>query len=136
MADFKKLKGRPELKGGKRNKKIDTRFTQDEYDQVLALEKELGINKTELVRMRVLNDAQKIVLNSRELLKHLDAIGAEMGRAGNNINQLARHANTLKLQGALTPAIIIKFNDLMDGYIRIQASLEMALRRIIRAMGK
>lgn len=136
MGDFKKLKGRPELQHGKRIKKIDARFTEDEYNKVVALEMELGISKTELVRMRLLNDAEKVVVNSRELLKHLDHIGAEMGRAGNNINQLAKHANTLKLSGGLSPSVAIKFNELLEAYIKIQIALETALRKIIRAMGK
>jgi hypothetical protein len=135
MAEFKKLSGRPQLKGGKRSKKIDVRFTEEEYEEVIALEVELGISKTELVRMRVLQDAGKIVINSKELLKHLDSIGAEMGRVGNNINQLAKHANTMKLQGALPPSVATKFNDLLEAYIRVQQSLETALRKIIRAMG-
>jgi mobilization protein NikA len=136
MAEFKKLSGRPQLKGGKRSKKIDVRFTEDEYEDVVALEVELGISKTELVRMRVLQDAGKIVINSKELLKHLDSIGAEMGRVGNNINQLAKHANTMRLQGALPPSVATKFNDLLEAYIRVQQSLETALRKIIRAMGR
>lgn len=136
MGDFKKLNGRPKLKAGRRSKKIDARFTEDEYKLILELEKELGISKTELVRMRVLNNAGNIVVNARELLKHLDSIGAEMGRSGNNINQLARHANTLKLQGALSPEVVSKYNELLDGYIKIQHMLEVALRRIIRAMGR
>ena len=80
MGDFKKLNGRPKLKEGGRSKKIDVRFTETEYKVVLELEKELGISKTELVRMRVLNNAGNIVINARELLGLLDDIGAEMGR--------------------------------------------------------
>jgi hypothetical protein len=86
--------------------------------------------------MHVLQNAGKLVINSRELLKHLDDIGAEMGRCGNNINQLAKHANWLKLQGALSPDIPNRFNNLLEGYIRIQQALEASLRKIIREMGK
>lgn len=136
MGDFKKLSGRPQLRSGKRSKKIDARFTEEEYQLIVAMEAELGISKTELVRMRLLNDAARIVINSKELLKHLDSIGAEMGRSGNNINQLARHANTLKLQGALSPAVASKFTTLLEGHISICQALEAALRKIIRAMGK
>lgn len=134
MGDLEKLSGRPKLVSGKRTKKIDARFTEEEYNQVLALEKELQISKTELVRMRVLNGAKQIVINSKELIKHLDAIGAEMGRIGNNINQLARHANVLNLQNALSPDVAVRFNELLDDYIGIQQQLETALRKIIRAM--
>jgi Bacterial mobilisation protein (MobC) len=135
MADLKKLNGRPKLKDGKRTKFINVRFTEDEYKDVAALEKELGITKTDLIRMRILSDAKKTVINSRELIKYMDDAGAEMGRIGNNINQLAKHANTLKLQGALNSLVIEHFNRLFEEYIHIQQQFEISLRKIIRAMG-
>jgi hypothetical protein len=135
MGDFKKLNGRPQLKEGKRTKFINVRFTEDEYKEVAELEKELALSKTDLIRMRILSDAKKTVINAKELIKHLDAVGAEMGRIGNNINQLAKHANTLKLQGALNPMVVERFNQLFEVYIQIQQLLEASLRKIIRAMG-
>lgn len=136
MSNSKKLTGRPALKEGKRTKKIGARFTQAEYDQILALEKQLGISETNLVRMRLLNDSAKYVVNAKDFIVEIDRLGAEMARAGNNINQLARHANTLKLAGALQPAIAIRFNELFEHYLTIQQSVEATLRKIIRAMGK
>ncbi|GAC1310382.1 MAG: hypothetical protein NVSMB24_27500 [Mucilaginibacter sp.] len=135
MEHVKKLNGRPKLKDGKRTKFINVRFTEDEYKDVAELEKQLGITKTDLIRMRILSDAKKIVINSRELIKYLDSAGAEMGRIGNNINQLAKHANTLKLKGALNPVIIEQFNRLFEEYIHVQQQFEVSLRKIIRAMG-
>jgi hypothetical protein len=135
MDDLKKLSGRPKLKEGKRTKFINVRFTEDEYKTVSDLEKELAISKTELIRMRILSDAKRTVINSKELIRNLDVIGAEMGRVGNNINQLAKHANTLKLQGALSPLVAEKFNQLFEDYIQVQQMLEVALRKIIRSMG-
>jgi hypothetical protein len=136
MGDFKRLAGRPQLEGGKRIKKIDARFTEDEYADIVALEQELGISKTELVRMRVLGNAKKVVVNSRELIRHLDDIGAEMGRIGNNINQLAKHANILRLRGMLNGSVVAHFNELLESYIKCQQGLETALRKIIREMGR
>ena len=135
MDDLKKLNGRPKLKEGKRSKFINVRFTEDEYKTVCDLEKELGISKTELIRMRILSDAKRTVINSKELIRNLDVIGAEMGRVGNNINQLAKHANILKLQGALNPFVAEKFNGLFEDYIQVQQMLEVALRKTMRAMG-
>ncbi|BAU51947.1 plasmid mobilization protein [Mucilaginibacter gotjawali] len=135
MENFKKLNGRPKLKEGKRTKFINVRFTEDEYKDVAELEKQLGITKTDLIRMRILSDAKKTVINSKELIHHLDKVGAELGRIGNNINQLAKHANILKLQGRLNPGIISKFNELFGDYIKVQQLLEISLRKIIRAMG-
>ena len=135
MADLKKLNGRPKLKDGKRTRFINVRFTEDEYKDVAALEKQLGITKTDLIRMRVLSDAKKTVINSRELIKYLDSAGVEMGRIGNNINQLAKHANTLRLQGRLNPLIVDQFNRLFEEFIHVQQQFEVSLRKIIRAMG-
>ncbi|GAA3989577.1 MobC family plasmid mobilization relaxosome protein [Mucilaginibacter dorajii] len=135
MVDFKKLNGRPKLEKGRRSKFINVRFTDDEYKEIADLERQLGISKTELIRMRVLTDVKETVINAKELIKHLDALGAEMGRIGNNINQLARHANVLKLKGALNAMIVEKFNRLFGDYIQVQQMLEASLRKIIRTMG-
>lgn len=133
---YKRLKGRPTLKSGKRSKKIDARFTLEEYVEIVALEKALGISKTEIIRIRVLNQSAQLVVNAREMLLALDAVGAELGRVGNNINQLARYANTLDKRGLLSPQILERFNLLFEQYIQVQLSLEVVLRKIIRRMGK
>jgi len=129
-------KGRPQLESGKREKKIDVRFTEDEYTLITSLEKTLGISKTELLRKRVLNDAGATVVNAKDLIISLDNIFAEMGRVGNNINQLAKHANTLKLQGAISPLIIDQFDAHFLKYLRLQQQLEISLRKVIRLVGK
>eukprot|EP01037_Dinobryon_pediforme_P007119 gene7119-7185_t len=104
MDAYQKLKGRPQLTERKRTKKIDVRFTEDEYKIILALEQELGITKTELIRQRLLQNGKSIVINAKELIARLDAIGAELGRSGNNINQLARYATILQKKDSSTRA--------------------------------
>lgn len=127
--------GRPPLKEGKRTRFVNVRFTEDEFKDIVELEQQLGISRTELIRMRVLADSHKIIINSRVLIKHLDNAGAEMGRIGNNINQLAKHANVLSLKGQLDPLVINRFNNLFNDYIKVQQAMEAAFRKIIRAMG-
>jgi hypothetical protein len=136
MESFKKLKGRPSLKSGKRSKKIDARFTEEEYKIILDLEITLGIRRTEIIRMRVLQGSAQLVVNAKEMIQHLDRVGAELGRVGNNINQLAKYVNTLNKRGLLSAQIMERFNILFDQYIETQQSLEIALRKIIRQMGK
>jgi hypothetical protein len=132
----RKLKGRPILLEGKRIKKIDARFTEDEYKIVLALEKELGIRKTDLVRSRLLNNAPAILINAQEMIRQLDLTGAELGRSGNNINQLARYANALNKKEELSPVVIERFNFLFEIYLTQQKELEVVLRHIIRIIGR
>ncbi|RKR80600.1 mobilization protein MobC [Mucilaginibacter gracilis] len=131
-----KLRGRPQKDSGKRAKKIDTRFTEEEYQLILDLEKELGISKTDLIRLRVLENARNVVVNAAALIGSLDIIGAELGRSGNNINQLARYANTLKKRGILSAVVIERFNLLFETYNRQHKEIIIVLRQVIRQMGK
>lgn len=135
MAKTFRSKGRPVKEQGKRIKKIDARFTQDEYDTILELEKTLGVRKTDLVRTRLLQDARLTIINAKELIGFLDNIGAEMGRCGNNINQLAKYGNVLKKKGLLSPIVAERFNILFEQYIENQKQLEISLRKIIRMAG-
>ena len=127
--------GRPLKTGPRRIKKIDVRFTQEEYDNILELEKTLGINKTDLVRTRVLSNVKVMVVNAKELIALLDQTGAEMGRCGNNINQLAKYANILSKSGKLSPVVIERFNYLFEQYIKNQENIDTTLRKVIRISG-
>ena len=135
MAKTYRSKGRPLKEQGKRIRKIDVRFTQDEYDIILELEKTLGVSKTDLVRTRLLQDARLTIVNTKELIGFLDSIGAEMGRCGNNINQLAKYANILRKKGVVSPVVSERFNLLFEQYIAKQEALETALRKVIRLAG-
>jgi hypothetical protein len=126
--------GRPLKTEGKRVKKIDARFTEDEYKLIEKLEEALGIRKTDLVRNRLLKDAQLTIINAKELIGVLDEIGAELGRSGNNINQLARYANVLNKKGAVSPVVLERFNLLFEQYIGNQKTLDTTLRIIIRQL--
>ena len=119
---------------GKRIKKIDARFTEKEYALVLEMEKALGIRKTDLVRLRVLAQSNKMLINAKEMIASLDSIGTELGRSGNNINQLARYANILRKQGVVSPAVLERFLILFETYLGQQQGLEAALRKIIRML--
>ena len=136
MAELKKIAGRPKKDREKRVKKIDARFTQTEYELVLGMEKTLGISKTELVRLRLLNGSERMLMNTRELIGQLDIIGAEMGRIGNNINQLAKHAHIMRLNGEMPIYVAEKFNALFEEYLDSQRRLEVVFRKLIRLAGK
>jgi hypothetical protein len=120
--------------GEKRTKKIDARFTEDEYKLVVEMEQTLGIRKTDLVRNGLLKNGRAVIINAKELIGHLDKAGAELGRSGNNINQLARYANMLVKREVLSPVVAERFNILLEQYLANQKDLETALRKIIRMM--
>ena len=118
----------------KRNKKVCARFTEDEYKIIEEMEQTLGMRKTDLVRSRLLNSGAVLTVDAKTLMNELNAIGSELGRSGNNINQLARHANTLNKRGMLAPAIIDNFNALFSSYLEHHVKLELTLRKILRSM--
>lgn len=131
----KRLAGRPVMKSGKRSRKIEARFTEEEFNAIVAMEKKYGISRTDLVRLKLLSTSGHLIVNAGTLLPPLDAIGAELGRNGNNINQLAKYANMLAKRGMLSPQIIERFNVLLAAHGDIQQKLEVSLRKIIRSMG-
>ena len=135
MPNKRKKPGRPQKTGAKRTKKIDVRFTEEEYKTIAALEETLGISKTELVRERLLHGARLTMMNAKELIAELDKIGTELGRSGNNINQLARYANALNKKGILSPPVADQFNRLFANHLERQRELETVLRKVIRALG-
>ncbi|WP_182982328.1 plasmid mobilization relaxosome protein MobC [Sphingobacterium sp. UME9] len=73
-----------------------------------------------------------MLVNTTEIMKLLDGIGTEIGRSGNNINQLARHANTLQQQGMLRAVLIRDLVPLLTEYVRLQRELEQSVRQLIR----
>ncbi|TSJ40958.1 MobC family plasmid mobilization relaxosome protein [Mucilaginibacter corticis] len=135
MNEDPKRKGRPPLQEGKRTFKIDVRFTEEEYKLILDMEKTLSISKTNLIRTKVLRNGAGTVLNAKALIRELSLLSTELGRSGNNINQLAHHANTLKLKSVLSPAVVKRFILLLENHLKTRAELNISLRRLIRILG-
>ncbi|MBL1410080.1 plasmid mobilization relaxosome protein MobC [Sphingobacterium faecale] len=107
-------------------------MSEAERAQFLELEKELGLSRADIVRIRVLQHSKKMLVNTTEIMKLLDSIGTEIGRSGNNINQLAKHANILQQQGMLRAVLIRDLIPLLTEYVRLQRELEQSIRQLIR----
>lgn len=134
MKKATKKVGRPPMLTGKRTRIIKAKLTDEEFTALLQIQKASGLNRMELIRRRVLSKGASMTVNVSELIDALDTIGGELGRAGNNINQLVRHANVLNRQGKLSPHVVTDFNHRFSDYIRTQQELEKILRHILRAM--
>ncbi len=127
-------KGRPVMDLGKRSRKVDVRFTAEEFEKLRLWATELGVSRTELVRMRVLEGSGRFILNSKEVVARLAFAGTELARIGNNINQLARYANILHKKGLLSPQVIERYNQLLANYTGMQELLAKEIRRVIRSL--
>ena len=134
MSKNPKREGRPPKKEGKRTFKIDVRFTEEEYKLILAMELALGISRTKLIRSRLLHNGAKVVINAKDVIRELNEIGAELGRSGNNLNQLAHYANILNQKNILSPVVVERFNLLLESYLKSRTELDSSLRKIIRSL--
>ncbi len=118
----------------KRDKRFEIRLTSGEETLFLSMETQLGISRAEIFRRRVLEDSAQLLIDAKTLMRRLDLIGAELGRAGNNINQLARHANILNKRGDMPPDLFEQLSVILHNYATLQSSLEKELRHLIRLM--
>jgi len=115
-----------------RTRRFELRLSEAERTQFLELEKALGLSRADIVRIRVLQHSKKMLVNTTEIMKLLDSIGTEIGRSGNNINQLAKHANIMQQQGMLHAVLIRDLIPLLTEYVRLQRELEQSIRQLIR----
>lgn len=128
--------GRPAMKTGQRIRKIDTRFTEEEFNALIELERTSGMSRSELIRIRVLENQAGFVVNVKEMMMRLDLLGAQLGRIGNNMNQLARYANTLNKRGVLSPQIVERYNQILGEYVAAQLFLDSILRKVVRKLSR
>ncbi|QPH40542.1 plasmid mobilization protein [Pedobacter endophyticus] len=130
-----KKNGRPLKLEGKRTKFIKARVSEAEYALLRSLWVSLGLKESDFLRVKLLNSSSlSIKVNASEVMKSLDDIGAEIGRSGNNINQLARHANFLNKRGMLSNDVIEKFNELFSDYIFLFREMEKSTRALLRLL--
>ena len=129
-----RYKGRPALVYGKRSKKIDVRFTEEEFDLIVAMEKASGLKKADLIRKKLLVEGKRIVVDSKAVMDCLDAVGLELSRAGNNINQLARYANILNKDGLLSVVVADRLLLELQKYNNIKMDLQRLMRKLIRLL--
>lgn len=120
---------------GKRTRYIRARVSEEEYTLIRDFWISLGIKESEFLRLKVLKPSSvSIRLNAAEVLKRLDDIGSEIGRSGNNINQLARHADFMNKRGLLSGEVIAKFNELFSCYIFLFREMEKSTRKLLRLL--
>ncbi|QPH38658.1 plasmid mobilization protein [Pedobacter endophyticus] len=131
----KQKNGRPLMVEGKKTKHIKARVTEDEYTMVTNEWESLSMKESDYLRLMVLKPGSlKVKVNAQEVIRLLDQLGAELGRSGNNINQLARHANFLNKRGMLNAEIVVKFNDLFSEYISLFREIEKETRALLRRL--
>ncbi|WP_316738450.1 hypothetical protein [Pedobacter aquatilis] len=129
-----KKQGRPGLGEEKRVHIIKAKLTGDELIELQKIEDKLGMNRSDLIRFRLFSQSKQLLIDSSELLDSLNKIGAELGRSGNNINQLSRHTNVLFKRGEIKSFDHEYFIKLLTKHYRLRVELEKALRGLLKTV--
>ncbi|MBW8326567.1 MAG: MobC family plasmid mobilization relaxosome protein [Prolixibacteraceae bacterium] len=127
--------GRPKLSLElSRNLEIKVRCTREEKKIIRDKAAEYGLTVTDFILRKCLD--QRVVFNHIDYLKEIHSLNLELGRQGNNINQLAKYANTLSVSNKLNPGVAVKIIETLDVYVNKQEEVRVAFRRLIREMAK
>jgi cation transport regulator ChaC len=125
-------KGGRHKKEVKKSRRAELRLTEAEFEKLIQLEEETGVNRSSLFIKRVLENQDFII--TKDVLIQLAKVGAEMGKVGNNINQLAKHSNTIIKNHQLPPEIVSQYNDLLELHLVQERELYKVLRQMYRVM--
>lgn len=109
-------------------------YLNDKESKILLEQQEvLGFkNLSQYMRFKLLKDKKRMIyVNPVELLKQMDIYGIEMGRIGNNINQLSKHANRLNKENKLDNNIIEDLTRSLEEYNNLKSKILMSFNKIL-----
>jgi len=113
---------------------LSIRLTEDEKKKVSDYAKQDDLSISEYIKRTALKQA--VFSNRLEYTTDLKRLNFEIGKAGNNINQMAAHANrTAKFQ-AIDAATINQFHLFMEQYLTLLDEVDATLKGMFRKMSK
>lgn len=74
---------------------VSVRLKPDDYTRLKEESRSLGLSLSHLIRIKLSDDEIKII-DTKGILNAIDKVVSEQARVNNNINQLAKHANTYR----------------------------------------
>lgn len=103
-----------------------------EKSEIARLAKSYGLNASDYIIRKALG--KNTGFDHVAMLKEIHRIGTELSRAGNNINQLSKHANALSKAGMLNQGIVSHFKVLMEDYLKQQEQIRTIFRGLLREL--
>lgn len=127
--------GRKKLQANqKRTIKLQIHVNAREYEILTEQHQISGLRYlSDYLRILILDEKKsRIIINKKKLIKQLDGIGAKISKIGNNINQIAKYANIQNKSGKVDQNTMIRFEKLMQDYLKEQRMLINAYRALVR----
>ena len=119
-----RLKGRPKLSEAELLKhRISFKCNSEEFDQLSRRAKIAGLSEGQFSKALVFGSQSFFSANHRETFEAFKTVAKEINPIGNNLNQLARHANVSYKEGGIDKEVYIKLNDLIGQFLEKQNEL-------------
>ena len=124
-------------KNQKRAIKLQMHVTAKEYEKLNDQFRSTGIRYfSDYLRLLILDKrGSGNITNKKELIKQLDAIGAQISKIGSNINQIAKYANIQIKSNKVDQRTLERFNKHMEAYLQEERNLINAYRALARNKG-
>jgi hypothetical protein len=121
----------------KRAIKLQLHVTAKEYEKLNDQFRSTGIRYfSDYLRLLILDKrGSGNITNKKELIKQLDAIGAQISKIGSNINQIAKYANIQIKSNKVDQRTLERFNKHMEAYLQEERNLINAYRALARNKG-
>jgi Arc/MetJ-type ribon-helix-helix transcriptional regulator len=118
-----------------RTHKITFRLNEQEVKFLDEFSGSAGISRSDTLRnliRKIQGDAS--IIKTDKLLKTLNILAAEQVRVNNNINQLAKHANSYSNVADMDPKIFAQFNSLLARHLDYQEDINRTFRKIYKSI--
>jgi hypothetical protein len=110
---------------------VSVRLNPDDHTRLKEESKSLGVSLSQLIRIKLSNDRNKII-DTKGILNAIDKMVAEQARVNNNINQLAKHANTYR--DKISPKIFLDHTVQMQKHLEYRDFMNKFLKQIYQAI--
>lgn len=114
----------------KKTKNIILRCTEDEKKKIQDFAKEYGLNVTQYIIKKSLN--QPVNINHKEVVRTIHLLNVELSRIGNNVNQLAKIANSQIKTSHIHESIWIDYQKLIERLYQMKWDLNKEIKKLIK----
>jgi len=110
---------------------VSVRLKPADHTQLKAESKSLGMSLSQLIRIKLGSDEYKII-DTKGILNAIEKVVTEQARVNNNINQLAKYANTYK--DKISPKVFQDHTMLMTKHLEYRDYMNKILKQIYQAI--
>ncbi len=122
---------RSTLYSERKNRQLKCYVTTLAFDRLKMEFDDSGFRSWSAYLRRRLIGKGTIIQRPREVLEALDRIGAEIGRIGNNINQMTKLAHLMEKEGRLNEQTIRQFGEELCNYHHALKELSLAYYNLL-----